>query len=450
MRCCRTLPVAVLLLVSAAGEASAQAILPPAPGAIGGGNPFQGLGRKDDPSPPRYQDFAPKSLQEAGGGTGGLSGTDSSFGGGSPGGSSLGTDSSLGSSLGTDSSLGSDSAPGTGAAFGTDSAFDTGSPGMPSLDSLGVKLQDVPKLLNNLQQQNAKIAGEAGVEMGNNGGSGLNTGDGGLGNGGLGNDGLGDGGLGSSGLGSNGLGNGGLGNRAQSLGQSISPGSGETGDQSMPEVNASGEFENGSPSGLPPGPSGLNVAPLATPLTGGIGGGAAGGNLGGNLGKAGANLGGQPGGTRGGMNARGTGQHPGHGVSLHSPNSSQMNDQVRAALAAHAANQAKAGQHHNRNQLVPPPPPTSMASHSHNNAATPERLALQMIHKGDYGGAEDQLREVVSSNPHNLHARYLLAVALVYRKNYDEARTQYNQVIEKAQDERLVELATEGLRKITR
>lgn len=425
MRSGRTLAVAVLLLVSAAGEASAQAILPPAPGAIGGGNPFQGLGRKDDPSPPRYQDFAPKSLQGAGGGTGGLSGTDSSFGGGSPG----------GSSLGTDSSLGSDSAPGTGAAFGTDSSFDTGSPGMPSLDSLGVKLQDVPKLLNNLQQQNAKIAGEAGVEMGNNGGSGLNTGDGGLGNGGLGND---------------GLGNGGLGNRAQSLGQSISPGSGETGDQSMPEVNASGEFENGSPSGLPPGPSGLNVAPLATPLTGGIGGGAAGGNLGGNLGKAGANLGGQPGGTRGGMNARGTGQHPGHGVSLHSPNSSQMNDQVRAALAAHAANQAKAGQHHNRNQLVPPPPPTSMASHSHNNAATPERLALQMIHKGDYGGAEDQLREVVSSNPHNLHARYLLAVALVYRKNYDEARTQYNHVIEKAQDERLVELATEGLRKITR
>lgn len=411
MRCGRTLAVAVLLLVSAAGEASAQAILPPAPGAIGGGNPFQGLGRKDDPSPPRYQDFAPKSLQGAGDGTGGLSGTDSSLGGGSLGGSSLGTDSSLGgSSLGTSSSLGSDSSLGTGSSFGTDSSFDTGSPGMPSLDSLGVKLEDVPKLLNNLQQQNAKVAGEAGVERGNQGGSGIDTG------------------------------GGGLNSRSPSvLGQSLSPGLGETGEHAMPEINASGEIENGSPSGLPPGPSGLNVTPLATPLTGGTGGGAAGGTPGGNLS-----------GNAGGMNARGTGQHPAHDLSLHSPNSAQMNDKVRAALAAHAANQAKAGQHHNRNQLVPAPPPTSMVSPSHNNAATPERLALQMIHRGDYGGAEDQLREVVSTNPHNLHARYLLAVALVYRKNYDEARTQYNHVIEKAQDERLVELATEGLRKITR
>lgn len=40
-------------------SAIAQSILPPAPDAIGGGNPLQGLGRPDDPGPSRMDQFNP-------------------------------------------------------------------------------------------------------------------------------------------------------------------------------------------------------------------------------------------------------------------------------------------------------------------------------------------------------------------------------------------------------
>ncbi|MBK9145919.1 MAG: hypothetical protein IPM23_25895 [Candidatus Melainabacteria bacterium] len=51
-----------LVTVTVAGiptPASAQSILPPAPDAIGGGNPLQGLGRPDDPGPSRMDQFKP-------------------------------------------------------------------------------------------------------------------------------------------------------------------------------------------------------------------------------------------------------------------------------------------------------------------------------------------------------------------------------------------------------
>lgn len=40
-----------------AGQANAQSILPPRPEAVNGGNPFEGLGRPDDPNPSRVGDF---------------------------------------------------------------------------------------------------------------------------------------------------------------------------------------------------------------------------------------------------------------------------------------------------------------------------------------------------------------------------------------------------------
>lgn len=44
--------------------ASGQDIIPAHPDAPGGGNPFQGLGRPDDPAPSRIQDYLPKSISD--------------------------------------------------------------------------------------------------------------------------------------------------------------------------------------------------------------------------------------------------------------------------------------------------------------------------------------------------------------------------------------------------
>ncbi|CAN5411095.1 hypothetical protein BH11CYA1_BH11CYA1_36810 [soil metagenome] len=46
-----------LISIASAFEANAQSILPPRPEAINGGNPFEGLGRPDDPNPSRVGDF---------------------------------------------------------------------------------------------------------------------------------------------------------------------------------------------------------------------------------------------------------------------------------------------------------------------------------------------------------------------------------------------------------
>ncbi len=43
--------------LATACQANAQSILPPRPDAIDGGNPFEGLGRPDDPNPSRVGDF---------------------------------------------------------------------------------------------------------------------------------------------------------------------------------------------------------------------------------------------------------------------------------------------------------------------------------------------------------------------------------------------------------
>lgn len=75
---------------SLCGPLSAQNILPPRPEAIGGGNPFEGLGRPDDPNPSRRDEFENKTSgtgeaanPAAIGGTG--TGTDETIVDGSPG-----------------------------------------------------------------------------------------------------------------------------------------------------------------------------------------------------------------------------------------------------------------------------------------------------------------------------------------------------------------------------
>jgi Flp pilus assembly protein TadD len=124
------------------------------------------------------------------------------------------------------------------------------------------------------------------------------------------------------------------------------------------------------------------------------------------------------------------------------PSPVQVTDRIREALAKHAyKSQNKPG---HKQQFVPPPPLNAT------NTSTPERQALSMIDRGDYEAAEERLRELVSTDPLNLHARYLLAVALVHRKKYDEARLNYRLILQKAQDQKLIDMAEQGLRKLER
>lgn len=51
--------------LSIACQANAQSILPPRPEAVNGGNPFEGLGRPDDPNPSRVGDFPDLNTAQA-------------------------------------------------------------------------------------------------------------------------------------------------------------------------------------------------------------------------------------------------------------------------------------------------------------------------------------------------------------------------------------------------
>lgn len=52
-----SLTISLSVLTLTASQVEAQSILPPRPDAIGGGNPFEGLGRPDDPNSSRMGDF---------------------------------------------------------------------------------------------------------------------------------------------------------------------------------------------------------------------------------------------------------------------------------------------------------------------------------------------------------------------------------------------------------
>lgn len=102
---------------------------------------------------------------------------------------------------------------------------------------------------------------------------------------------------------------------------------------------------------------------------------------------------------------------------------------------------------HPKQELIPPPPPFAVPIVSKSND-TPERKALDLITNKKYATAESKLQDLISKNPDNCHARYLLAVALVWQRKYDDAKKEYSYVIEHSTDEKLIDLATQGLHKL--
>ena len=99
--------------------------------------------------------------------------------------------------------------------------------------------------------------------------------------------------------------------------------------------------------------------------------------------------------------------------------------------------------------LVPPPPPDAPSiTAGRSNVDTPARKAFALMKQGNFAEAETALRKIVQESPLDLHSRYLLAVALVQRRKFQEARGVYKFVVDHAQDTRLVELAAAGLRKL--
>ncbi|MBX9666206.1 MAG: hypothetical protein K2X93_01250 [Candidatus Obscuribacterales bacterium] len=113
-------------------------------------------------------------------------------------------------------------------------------------------------------------------------------------------------------------------------------------------------------------------------------------------------------------------------------------EKLREALEKHAS-------HRSQPQLVPPPPPITSPQAT---STTPERTALAMIKVGHFQQAETKLRELVLNEPNNMHARYLLAITLVHSRKFQEARSEYAQVVQNSKNPNLVQLAQAGLEKL--
>ena len=97
--------------------------------------------------------------------------------------------------------------------------------------------------------------------------------------------------------------------------------------------------------------------------------------------------------------------------------------------------------------ILPQPAPASLPPPS-SNKDTPERKALSAINGGQFARAEKELNALLESAPNNLPARYLLAVALVHQRKYEEARVQYRYIQENSTDPKLSDMAREGLNKL--
>ncbi len=447
--CCRGFAVAVAVAANFLSislilcqTAAAQSILPPAPGAIGGGNPLQGLGRADDPSPSRYQDFAKQNLQDV---------------------------------------------PSTrsGGAFSSDllnkSTLDN------SDASLGESLNKLlaPDGLNSLSGFGTENSG--GFGTGNAGG--LSTGEGAGGEGSEASGGL-RGGLKSNSPEFTDRGGGGLSAGLEGLGGETSSASQTTSEQSIssealetgsgetaPRAGAYGSAkiqgernssisENALPGsgneGLPPEPAGLaglsaplKAPSLATPIktTDLSAPPKAEDSKKRASGSADAKASQSEHAATGGASEKDSRESAAITRLLQNPNASPMSknvsDRIRQALQNQGRQlpQTPAKTAPEQFHLVPAPPPMAVAMPP--AGPTPERQALGLMQRGNYGLAERQLRELVSTDQDNLHARYLFAVALVYNKKYDEAKTNYALIIRKAQDKKLVEMAEVGLRKLT-
>ncbi len=112
------------------------------------------------------------------------------------------------------------------------------------------------------------------------------------------------------------------------------------------------------------------------------------------------------------------------------------------------------------------PPSSQLPSSTQTSASTPQLPALHrskapggdsplkdvlhLINTKQYDGAETNLRTHLTRYPNDMQAHYLLGVSLVFSKNYSEAKRAYQYVIDNSQDQVLVERARTGLRKLSR
>lgn len=78
----------------------------------------------------------------------------------------------------------------------------------------------------------------------------------------------------------------------------------------------------------------------------------------------------------------------------------------------------------------------------------PLRKAMFSLRQGNYTQSLDQLNEVLTSNPKDAQAHYLLAVTNVMLRRYTEAANQYRAVLNLSQSSEIRALAETGLRKI--
>lgn len=355
--------------------ATAQSILPPASDAIGGGNPLQGLGRSDDPSPSRYQDFAPKNLQntspesaESDLGNSGLNVTETL--------QKLITPNALESLTGGET--GSEAAPGSLESKQKSNSFEfTNKAGEAFSDQLpGSTGGDSPvsandgssELQSSSENPNSSISTTGGTDAGNEG----------------------------------------LPPEPPGLAAPLQDPSDTTSlaeKTETTEPSAKGALEKRTVSGHA-STSGASGKHESTSLE--------------------------------------------HGPRKGSPLSEGVAQRIRHELEIRKLTpQAPKAEPTSKPEpkppvLVPAPPPVAVNA----EGPTPERQALSLIKQGDYHQAEQQLRNLVSTDPTNWHARYLFAVTLVFNKKFDEAKTNYGLIIRKAQDKKLVDMADSGLRKL--
>jgi hypothetical protein len=376
-------------------SACAQAILPPAPDAIGGGNPFQGLGRSDDPSPARYQDFAKNNLQDSSSKSGGA----------------FSSDLVKQSTLGQDTpDSGNSSADGNLEKVLGDGLKSIG--GLGGSETEGTSAEPINFGDDGSRQSNPPVFSDQPPESVLDSSSALDSGP----------------------------------KKTNSSNRDSS---------SAGQLSAEGSRDGLPPE--PPGQSGLKTTNLSTPIKvtdlssppakpepkrkltdkdSSVNPSAEGATAGGAIKTDGRQEPGAPGQVR--LNRKA------------SPMSSRVSDRIRQELErrTQAPRTSKSEHVPTQLQMVPAPPPMADALPTEPTGPTPERQALGLIHRGNYHQAERQLRDFVSSEPNNLHARYLFAVALVFNKKYDEAKTNYGIIIRKADDKRLVELAETGLHKL--
>ena len=102
--------------------------------------------------------------------------------------------------------------------------------------------------------------------------------------------------------------------------------------------------------------------------------------------------------------------------------------------------------------LVPPPPPEAVPDDSYSKVEerpSPLLKPLALLRSQQYAAAETNLKSHLTSYPDDMQAHYLLGVTLVLSRNYEEARAQYEMVIDKSTDQSLVDKARQGLDKLS-